>query len=143
MSAVGELPHQRYVEAVARADGPTSPYVPHEWSTRQGPDGLLSATLRYTTAWPHGLEFWWDQREGWRYVWMIADGRNVVHGPEPLPVPILASPAAVIGVMSVLLADPDYQLPIQYELWEHATDLATALGLDLTADLSRLARFTD
>jgi hypothetical protein len=142
MSAVGQPLHHRYVEAVARADGPAGPFAPQEWFTVQERDGLLSATLRYTTKCPNGLEFRWDQREGWRYVWTSADGREVVHGPEPTPVPILASPAAVIGVLSVLLDDPDYQLPNQDEIWEHATALAAALGLDLAADLGRLARFT-
>ncbi|WP_435057830.1 hypothetical protein [Streptomyces sp. bgisy060] len=68
--------------------------------------------------WPSGLELVWDSSTGWAY--RERGGDNLV----VLPVPLLAAPEAVIGLLPALMDGRRDQLPASEERWEHAVLLA-------------------
>ncbi|MFJ4674086.1 hypothetical protein [Kitasatospora purpeofusca] len=67
--------------------------------------------------WPHGITVAWDDTTGWS--WNTLDEYSEVYpeGWEPLPVPVLASPAALHAVLEPLFAGQDHDLPVQRAEW--------------------------
>ncbi|MEU7073022.1 hypothetical protein AB0B30_28210 [Streptomyces narbonensis] len=68
--------------------------------------------------WPGGLELVWNSSTGW--VYRERGGDKLV----ALPVPVLAAPEAVIGLLPVLMDGRRDQLPGSEDRWEHAACLA-------------------
>ncbi|MEU8545261.1 hypothetical protein AB0C52_35560 [Streptomyces sp. NPDC048717] len=68
--------------------------------------------------WPGGLELVWDSSTGWAY--QERGGDKLV----ALPVPVLAAPEAVIGLLPALMDGRRDQLPASEDRWEHAALLA-------------------
>ncbi|MEU2393248.1 hypothetical protein [Streptomyces sp. NPDC007369] len=121
-TAPDRLPHQAYAEAAAGLDGP---YAPDRWGAGRCPvDGRLRLSLEYVRqlpvtrqsaagpvvvepvlgeeAWPYGMSLRWDEVDGRAYEGAV-DGRTRVY--EALPVPRLASPAALRALLPPVLAD--------------------------------------
>ncbi|MFE0777607.1 hypothetical protein [Streptomyces sp. NPDC058861] len=67
---------------------------------------------------PDGLELVWDSSTGWAY--REGGGDKLV----ALPVPVLAAPEAVIGLLPALMNGRRDQLPASEDRWEHAVLLA-------------------
>ncbi|WND40819.1 hypothetical protein RI578_41760 (plasmid) [Streptomyces sp. BB1-1-1] len=64
--------------------------------------------------WPNGLELVWDSSTGWAYRERGGDKLDA------LPVPVLAAPDAVIGLLPALMDGRRDQLPASEDRWEHA-----------------------
>ncbi|KOV41938.1 hypothetical protein [Streptomyces sp. H036] len=64
--------------------------------------------------WPNGLELVWDSSTGWAYQEPGGDKLAA------LPVPVLAAPEAVIGLLPALMDGRCDQLPASGDRWEHA-----------------------
>ncbi|MEU2770632.1 MULTISPECIES: hypothetical protein [Streptomyces] len=94
------------------------------WTWIGGAAGLTSE------AWPNGLELVWESSTGWAY---RERGGDKLVG---LPVPVLASPDAVVGLLPALMDGRRDQLPASEDRWEHAAlltqwmDSAAVLGDD-------------
>ncbi|MEV8396710.1 hypothetical protein [Streptomyces niveus] len=134
-------PHQAYIAAVAAAAGVDSHQAPGDSQhvvAYPEAHGLLTAALHYTqrgvgsTALPNGVTLRWDQRAGWRYV---PGGRP--NAPEtPLPVPILASPNTVAGLLAELLDDRTTRLTSSTEQFPLSQTHQRLLGrLDVIGQL--------
>ncbi|MFD8727815.1 hypothetical protein [Streptomyces sp. NPDC059611] len=67
--------------------------------------------------WPEGLELVWMPSMGWAY--REQGGDELV----ALPVPVLAAPEAVIGLLPALMDGRRDQLPASEDRWEHADAL--------------------
>ncbi|MFD4392617.1 hypothetical protein [Streptomyces sp. NPDC058495] len=149
------LPHQQYVEAVAHIDGgPSGRYAPDEWEADREGDHLvahlyyrhteprtaldpydrpvLSEPVVSATHWPEGVCVRWDSVSGWQY--------GPIEGPyipgavwlEPLPVPLLAAPAAILRLLPALLRGERDALPESAQQWTEPglrRSLAEQLGL--------------
>ncbi|MFD6335268.1 hypothetical protein ACFWGI_37600 [Streptomyces niveus] len=139
-------PHRAYIEAVAAAAAnhrrPAS-----ELNIWPETEGLLSAVLRYGPAhqggaasaftWPRGLNLLWDQRQGWHYT-----GAQSRAPHQTLPLPELASPRDVAGMLAVVLAGGARDLPAKPDpsagLWDEADHYAARLGrLDVADALAK------
>ncbi|WP_030390990.1 hypothetical protein [Streptomyces sp. NRRL S-241] len=68
--------------------------------------------------WPEGLELAWDSSTGWAY--RGRGGDKLV----ALPVPVLAAPEAVVGLLPALMDGRRDQLPASEDRWERAAVLA-------------------
>lgn len=135
-------PHYGYMEAVALVDGPGGTYEPDEWHADVSDKGVLFATFYYRRTapmavggrfgnpdvtvepvvngdyWPHGLALSWDTADGWTYT-PLRDEYSTVDGHwDPLPVDLLASPAALRAVLVQLLQGNEDELPACRDRWE-------------------------
>lgn len=76
--------------------------------------------------WPVGLDLAWDSATGWGF-----KGRNEDRT-MPLPVPPLAAPDSVVGLLPALMDGRRGQLPASDDRWEHAVavmDLVNSAAL--------------
>lgn len=120
--SIDPTPHRPYIAAVAAAagidtrhpSGTADSYVAHPEA-----HGLLTAVLHYrqdrrgSEALPDGVVLRWDQRAGWRCV--------PAKRPDPsetaLPVPVLATPDAIVRLLPELLAGRTTGLAGSTEQW--------------------------
>ncbi|MEU2608834.1 hypothetical protein [Streptomyces albus] len=155
------LPHYVYAEAVAHCDGgPGSAYEPDEWYAYRGDTGVLCAMFYYRRTkpmtvedyagiertltpvvdgqvWPHGLALSWDEVEGWTYSPLEGEHSTVGEYWGPLPVPRLASPAALRALLPRLFRGHEEDLPASAEEWAEPAVETLAQRL-AAADADRL-----
>ncbi|MEV8605567.1 hypothetical protein AB0465_37500 [Streptomyces griseoviridis] len=154
------LLHHAYMQAVAYCDrGPSTPLAPDEWYTYQGDGGALAAMFYYRRtesmtvrdhhgvditltpvvngqAWQHGLALSWDELDGWTYTALYDEHSTVGDWWTRLPVPRLASPAAIRALLPVLLDGREDELPRSVDQWQEPR--AYTLGQHLAlADAAR------
>jgi len=134
-------PHYGYAQAVALVDGPGGEYEPDEWNVDVSDNGLLFATFYFrrtapmeiktrhgNTAildpvvngeyWPHGLALSWDTADGWTYTPLVDEFSTVGDYWDPLPVDLLASPAALRDVLVLLFDGQEDELPASTDRWD-------------------------
>ncbi|MFE4497120.1 hypothetical protein ACFRKD_32210 [Streptomyces niveus] len=131
--SIDPKPHQAYISAVAAAAGVDihhAPGAPRHVVAYPQAHGLLTAALHYSQqdggpdALPDGVTLRWDQRAGWRYV---PGGRP--DAPEtPLPVPVLAAPDALAGLLPELLAGHTAGLAHSTAQWPLTDNCRRLLG---------------
>ncbi|MFD9867531.1 hypothetical protein ACFXI8_23905 [Streptomyces niveus] len=106
MSSIDRAPHTPYIKIVAAAVEADRRWVTDDYQVEPlSTSGLLTAKIHYARredagpeALPGGVALLWDQRQGWRAI------PGCAAGPEtPLPVPVLASPRAIAGMLPELL----------------------------------------
>lgn len=134
-------PHYGYAQAVALIDGPGGAYEPDEWNVDIADNGLLFATFYYRRTepmeiktshgntvtldpvvngayWPHGLALSWDTADGWTYTPLVDEFSTVGDYWDPLPVDLLASPAALRDVLVQLFDGNEDELPASADRWD-------------------------
>lgn len=160
LSGFADNPHHGYAEAVAYVDGPGGPYEPDEWNVDISDEGIPFATFYYRRTapmategrfghpdatlepvvngeyWPHGLALSWDAVDGWTYSPIVDEFSTVGDHWDPLPVDLLASPAALRTVLVQLLDGQEDELPASTERWSESR-AATLAELIAAAALSR------
>lgn len=152
-------PHHGYAEAVALVDGPGGPYEPDEWNVDVADNGVLFAIFYFRRTapmettdrhgntvtlepvvngayWPHGLALSWDTADGWTYTLLCDEFSTVGDHWDPLPVDLLASPAALRAVLVQLLDGREDDLPASTDRWQEPRS-ATLAELITAAALSR------
>ncbi|MYS32898.1 hypothetical protein K388_07093 [Streptomyces sp. KhCrAH-43] len=138
-----KLPHYLYAESIAHCDGgPGGAYEPDEWFVECDPNGGLYALFRYRSTkplvdiegrqgietlapvvngaeWPYGLVLSWDEIDGWMYA-PLSNEDGIVRSFfdwDPLPVPRLADPAAILALLPPLLRSDEGPLPASTLEW--------------------------
>ncbi|MEV0776286.1 hypothetical protein [Streptomyces sp. NPDC050428] len=139
--SIDPAPHAPYIAAVAAAAGidtPHTPSTPRHFVAYPEAHGLLTASLHYrqegggSEALPDGVTLWWDQRAGWRYV----PGGRPNAQETALPIPILATPDAIVGLLPDLLAGRTGGLARSADQWPLTQTRRRLLGrLDVIEQL--------
>jgi hypothetical protein len=135
-------PHYGYAQAVALVDGPGGAYEPDEWNVDVADSGVLFATFYFRRTapmriegrlgypdgildpvvngehWPHGLALSWDTADGWTYTPILDEFSTVGEHWDPLPVDLLASPAALRDVLVQLFDGHEDELPASTDRWD-------------------------